>query len=255
MIDLVAFKQRMEGGPWIEPDDLLTEEVLRFLSKYSASKVSTLFKKNSNRPPYATWQWQQRCPTCDAVWIVGGSKSELMNYVQFLGCNSKDKDDRNVENAECVDCKRVRKTKEKPKTIPPLANEEWTQLRMRNTAQFITTYLKTTRYWMEESDMHNNLKIMRHELSVCDRNYIRDHIRGMDYNEFLKTPYWKAIAYVCRMKSGWRCSLCSAKGILHVHHRTYAIHGSEIDHIEKDLIVLCEQCHETFHSERQVSND
>ena len=257
MIDLVAFKQRMEyadGGPWIEPADLITEDTVIFLSKYSAEKVRTLFKKTSNRPPYATWQWKQRCPTCDAVWIAIGSKTDALNYVQFFGCKSNAKHGWNVKDAECVDCKLIRKAKEVARTRPPLTNEEWIHLRRRNTEQFITKYVNADRSWIEQSDMHNNLKSMRYELSGCDQDYIRDHIKAMDYNDFLETPYWKAIAYVCRMKSGWKCSLCSSKDMLHVHHRTYEIHGSEIDHIEKDLIVLCKQCHETFHSERQVFN-
>ncbi len=264
MIDLVAFKQRLSDcGPWIEPADLITEEAVRFLSQYSAQQAQTLFKKSSDRPPLK-WQWEQRCPTCDVVWIAIGPKTDALKYIQFCGLKPADKrglghgrSHWKVEDAECVDCKRIGKAiKEAEPKLRRMTNEELLQDRRRKSEQFIEWFLDAEKSWPGQSDMYGNFQGMHRILrQECDQDHIRDHIKEMDYNDFLQTPYWKAIAYECRRKAGWKCSLCSAKGTLHVHHRTYEIHGSEIDHIEKDLIVLCKQCHETFHSERQLSND
>lgn len=74
----------------------------------------------------------------------------------------------------------------------------------------------------------------------------------MPYEEYLKTPEWKAKAKQKRKEVGNKCQLCNrsskqSEGPLHVHHRTYARRGNE-DML--DLTVLCAGCHELFHNNR-----
>jgi len=45
-------------------------------------------------------------------------------------------------------------------------------------------------------------------------------------------------------RAKYSCQLCNSKDNLNVHHRTYERRGHEL---ASDLIVLCKQCHKTFH--------
>lgn len=75
-------------------------------------------------------------------------------------------------------------------------------------------------------------------------------LRTMPYAEYLQTPEWQARRERMVKRSGYRCQLCNRTGAqLHVHHRTYERRGGEWD---KDLIVLCKDCHGQFHATMKV---
>lgn len=75
----------------------------------------------------------------------------------------------------------------------------------------------------------------------------KERISNMDYADFLKTPYWKAIALYVKEKAGKKCSVCGATKTLEVHHLTYDNHGDELHHLD-DLTCICRKCHEKLHS-------
>lgn len=64
------------------------------------------------------------------------------------------------------------------------------------------------------------------------------------YGRYLQSPQWKERRDKAVKKAGAKCSLCSSKDRLNVHHRSYRNIGREK---AADLIVLCRGCHETFH--------
>lgn len=66
----------------------------------------------------------------------------------------------------------------------------------------------------------------------------------MIYEDYLKSPQWKARAAAARRRAGYRCQLCNAAGELHAHHRTYDNLGNEKP---GDITVLCVGCHAHFH--------
>lgn len=76
---------------------------------------------------------------------------------------------------------------------------------------------------------------------------IRSRIQNMDYQDFLKTPYWKSIALYVKEKAGKKCAMCGATKALEVHHLTYDNHGDELHHLD-DLTCICRKCHENLHS-------
>lgn len=83
--------------------------------------------------------------------------------------------------------------------------------------------------------------------SVPDR--IRK-LRAMPYKEYLRTPDWKRRKEDILRTAGYRCQACSnTSGPLDVHHNTYDNLGEELD---RDLIVLCRDCHGTFHKHRRL---
>jgi hypothetical protein len=78
-------------------------------------------------------------------------------------------------------------------------------------------------------------------------NRIRE-LRAMPYKEYLRTPHWKRRRQHALRAAGYRCQACSnSLAHLDVHHNTYENLGEELD---RDLIVLCRECHEAFHERR-----
>lgn len=78
---------------------------------------------------------------------------------------------------------------------------------------------------------------------------VKERILHMDYQDFLKTPYWKSIAYFVKAEAGRKCSICGATKTLEVHHLTYDNHGDELHHLD-DLVCVCKKCHEGFHNQK-----
>ncbi len=117
---------------------------------------------------------------------------------------------------------------------------------LENTFYYLENYLNPDRKW----DKKITPKQRINKIKYADVNWktVSDHIKGMDYQNFLKTPYWKAITAHTKYKAGYRCQLCNSAYDLVTHHRNYDIHGREHDHIQ-ELIVLCDDCHSKFHDQ------
>lgn len=68
----------------------------------------------------------------------------------------------------------------------------------------------------------------------------------MEYQEFLKTPYWVTVRHIKMIEVGDKCECCGVKFGLQIHHLSYDARGS--DHVRTDLLmVLCEKCHQKRH--------
>lgn len=86
--------------------------------------------------------------------------------------------------------------------------------------------------------IHTNKK-KRKKIS-SSRNYI-------PYDKQLKNPLWlKRRAQVLNNK-GRRCSKCGSSQNLQVHHLKYIWGRMAWEYKDKDLIVLCDSCHERIH--------
>lgn len=72
---------------------------------------------------------------------------------------------------------------------------------------------------------------------------------GMRYSDYLKTAHWARVSDRAKRLWRYKCALCNSKGELHAHHRTYLSIGNEMD---ADVICLCRECHEHFHSGRKA---
>lgn len=76
-------------------------------------------------------------------------------------------------------------------------------------------------------------------------------LKTMPYAEYLKTPEWQQRRKQHLRSAGYRCQVCNASDVpLNVHHRTYERRGEER---YKDLIALCQDCHELFHREGRLA--
>lgn len=66
------------------------------------------------------------------------------------------------------------------------------------------------------------------------------------YLDYIRSPQWDAKRRLALQKARYRCQKCGTSNIrLHVHHRHYRRLGHED---LRDLIVLCEACHENAHT-------
>lgn len=66
------------------------------------------------------------------------------------------------------------------------------------------------------------------------------------YHEYLKSDYWKEVAYQVKKRAGFKCQLCNSQLDLVAHHRCYDHRGDELNHLD-DLVCICQRCHGTFH--------
>lgn len=70
----------------------------------------------------------------------------------------------------------------------------------------------------------------------------------INYQEYLRSPQWKAIREWALERAERRCQLCNSGKKLNVHHRSYDRLGHEWP---ADLTVLCHSCHEKHHDKIQ----
>ena len=76
-------------------------------------------------------------------------------------------------------------------------------------------------------------------------------LKTMPYRDYLQTPEWKERRQKHLLSADYRCQICnSVKQPLNVHHRTYERRGNEY---YTDLIVLCRDCHVTFHENGKLA--
>lgn len=129
--------------------------------------------------------------------------------------------------------------------------KEARQIKFReNTFCYIENYLNPNREWNKKVSAKQRIDLVRY--SNVNWTAISDHIKEMDYQDFLATPYWKAITAHTKYKAGYRCQLCNNGADLATHHRNYDIHGREHAHMN-ELIVLCNNCHQKFHGKEEKS--
>ena len=114
--------------------------------------------------------------------------------------------------------------------------------------QFINDILRTDLISIPTKRKREFIKLcIKNPLPSFPTEEVKSRIQNMDYQDFLKTPYWKAIALYVKESAGKKCSMCGATKTLEVHHLTYDNHGDELHHLD-DLTCICRKCHENLHS-------
>lgn len=123
--------------------------------------------------------------------------------------------------------------------VRPVSLQKHTEVRERTTG-YICQYLDPYLWSMEASwdDITDTRGV--------DESEVAHIIRQMRYEDFLQTPYWRAISKHIKRQAGGECEFCGKAVGLKAHHISYAHHGWEHRHRE-DLRCMCEQCHEECH--------
>lgn len=72
-----------------------------------------------------------------------------------------------------------------------------------------------------------------------------------DYSEKLKDPLWQKKRLETLERANWKCELCrEGRQTLHVHHLDYKPNREPWEYGNKELMVLCEECHESIHKSK-----
>lgn len=225
----------------IDNNSYINDAVMELLIDYAKRgyKVGQLFKEKCGNVGSSGYQYQitPTCSVCGERKFVILPKTQILNLINSGGVYT------------CKNCAKQIKEKEKRQKQEEKARKELEQNieKANNTEDFIAGYLNPDMFW------NQNIKMRDRYASVSNAfvnwSVVEEHIKAMKYNDFLNTPYWKAVAYEVKRKRNFRCELCGSNNKLAVHHKTYENHGKE--HIswvmKNDLIVLCDSCHKKFH--------
>jgi ssDNA-binding Zn-finger/Zn-ribbon topoisomerase 1 len=74
----------------------------------------------------------------------------------------------------------------------------------------------------------------------------------INYYQYINSPEWRQKSEEAKKRARYRCQVCnksSWEAVLNTHHRTYERLGFEM---EEDLVVLCGDCHSTFHKNGKI---
>jgi hypothetical protein len=213
----------------ITEETLITEKMQSIFKKYKMCNVTKLFKKcySSNA---IIFNVILKCQICQQTKLSKLSKTNTINYLKY-------------SEYKCEKCKIIESEKAKQELSEYEKKQAVTII--DNTISYIENYLNPKNSWKNNIKMHSKMSSLK--TYNVDYYTIKVYIQDMDYKDFLKTPYWKAISQKMIYESKFKCQLCNSNGILNTHHRTYENHGDELNHTN-DLIVLCTNCHNKFHN-------
>lgn len=241
MIDFVEMEKVIQGlktgFKFVNCSELITmddiKKIIELKDKYSMSYVRQCIEKNpvGNKKGFIKFSVERACYDCGKIGVYDISKTELEDIIQQIG-----------KHYRCKDCEK--KLKEKKAAEKELKKQNDICRTRYTTGLFISGYLDPNATW--NIPPKNWFRVMCNDYFGVDREAVANYIKNMPYSEFLKTPYWKAVAMQKKYRSGFKCQVCNSTELLNVHHRSYEHHGMEINFLE-DLIVLCKNCHSTFH--------
>lgn len=79
---------------------------------------------------------------------------------------------------------------------------------------------------------------------------------GRGYKSYLTSDWWKEIRKRTLQKFNFKCCACGTKENLHVHHSSYRYKNSpRMDKAMKDVVLLCNYCHQDFHKKYGVKSN
>lgn len=172
------------------------------------------------------------CVSCGRVYLLSPrSKTEALDIVLHQGWFRG--------GFKCSECCRKEETKKREREEEErLKYEQWREQEWENLWDPNMSFAKG---WSPYQKLGLVEKVIRGREAEAE-----ELILEMDYQDFLQTPYWKAVASMVRKKNKYKCVLCGESYGLNVHHKTYENHGAEHLHLD-DLTLLCSECHEKFH--------
>lgn len=222
-----------------------------------AKDIREIFATNGGMPSaYYTYAY---CEGCEDVGYRHANKTDVIAFMEYVNANFKsipeDEETRpTVLVRSCFRCaeKLKLKKREKRKKECENYNAEILKRKQEHTDFIISTYLNPEYTLPINSTMAQAAAMMDGSITFFNEKTIKDVINGMNYNDFLKTMYWRICAYRAKKKSGFRCAMCGSKDNLNVHHSTYEFHGSE--HTRdglKSLTCVCKDCHSKHHGHHE----
>lgn len=192
-----------------------------------------------------------QCDRCSTLKKTTLRKTQLIAYMECLRRIHEGKHSINCQTvATCNECKEAEinkaKQKQENQRINFLAN--YGKEREENTNSLIEYFLMVDGMPKDGSDWKSIGIQMNRLIMMCDVNMLAEAICELEYGEFLRTPYWKVVAYEVKKKHKFRCVMCDSNHRLQVHHKNYTMHGYE--HTQegmRSLTCVCDNCHAKHH--------
>lgn len=219
---------------FVKPEDTLTlddtTKLAELLKKYGINDLRKCFEPPTGVREKDTYTYELKCETCKNIVTLKTGKSLLFANLRL----------KNMLSYECKQCQKERNERMLRKyDLKEQKNCEW----YRN--YLFDNLLNPNCSWKKGVKTYVKIDEIKNCLSYATADEIREYIKDIGYYEYLKTPYWRAIAEHKKYKNK-KCQLCGATENLNVHHTNYDILGIEVNNLN-DLTVLCEDCHHKFH--------
>lgn len=232
----------------IKDGDTIDEDLVDIFMNAKISDITKAFyvhkeflSTTANKKGYFI---KTKCPKCQKEHLINMSKTKTLEYMRNKKAGRENRED------VCLECKSREEERKRYEKEISARRSEIVEI---NTRKYIENYLDPRNSFREKVNASTKIKdvmeIPQSYSGEISNEKVRHHVLSMEYSPFLNTPYWDAVRNYKLKKANYRCELCNAKAKLNVHHKTYEHHGQEhFKHIaDKDLIVLCEECHAKFH--------
>jgi len=211
--------------------------------------IRTLFPSGNGLPQ--DYPCEIQCDRCKSLKKTVLRKTQVVAYMECLRRINSGNHKINYQTvATCDDCKQAEVNEQKQKWI----NTEYQNAQKRaielpkNTDFLIKNYLLVDGVPSNGSDWQSLAFQMRMLVAACENDRFAEAIIELEYGEFLRTPYRKIISYEVKKKNKFRCVMCDSSQLLHVHHKTYELHGYEHTYEGmRCLTCVCDECHAKHH--------
>ena len=194
-----------------------------------------------------------QCPCCRRKFIRKANKNDTLKILKSVQRVRKEahywRIREDIERLWCEECRA--KKKEEDRIEKELRDKEFAKDHEMLLNNYIERYVNPSHEFKKEIRAWEKIKSIMDKFDGEKR--LEDAITSLEYHDFLNTPYWDVVRNYRLKKAEYKCELCGENGTLNVHHKTYEHHGQE--HLkriaDKDLIVLCSECHQKFHDKLQ----
>ena len=204
--------------------------------KYKLSRVRRCFY-NSDKPSHLQkYKLILTCKVCGKKETVYVSGTKMIDII-------KEKIKRKFEYTCCFCLFNQEREMQKKKQLKEQINKKENHDIAFNV--FEELIINPNAHWNRGVSVFKKIDEIKSYLRFVDSSEVKEMIKKLEYKEFLRTPYWKAISEYKKYENK-KCQLCSSTDNLHVHHTNYRILGEEIFKMD-ELTVLCDKCHNKFH--------
>jgi hypothetical protein len=246
----LAYTEALRSHP-IEPGMEFDHETLVALSTRMPQNkdIRALFPLVGGLP--IDYVCEIQCDRCNLFKKTLLRKTQLIAYMECLRRIYEKTHKINCQTvATCEECKKAEIFASKQKQ--ELKHREFIENRKKdfqnNTDFLIKYYLLVDAKPLDGCDWKTLATQMGRLVDVCDTSRLAEAINEMEYGEFLRTPYWKIVAYEVKRKNKFRCVMCDSSEHLQVHHKNYNFHGYEHTYNGVcSLTCVCNECHAKHH--------
>ena len=205
-----------------------------------------------NGPPFYT---QVQCNLCKSLREEPLHKTNLVFYMEELRrIHLLGADVNFVSVSTCDKCKKDFKAKkEESENRRSKEKSDAVRLQMeKNTTELCTCFLLPNNQPSNKSTWKHAEERMQQLIYFCYQQHVEEKIKSMEYNDFLRTPYWRIVAHAVKRKHRFKCVMCNSSNNLRVHHKNYDFHGKEHTYEGMaSLTCVCESCHSKHHGHHE----